>query len=353
MSTTQNQVAGSGLPPFTVVITVRNEVSNIAKVVDGLLAQSYAPAEIIIVDGVSTDGTLEILNRFESQGHIRLISRPCNIAQGRNIGVAYASQSYIAVTDAGCDIDPDWLRELGNCFAANPGVDVVSGNYKFDIQTPFEEAVVLATDHPDRETSDQARYYPSSRSIAFRKAAWEAVKGYPEWLYAAEDTLFNIRLRELGFGFVFCQSAIVRWRPRTSVRAMVRQFFNYARGNGRVGIGTSGYLTNLQNHGLSLILLAIGLWKWPFALAGLGVLALHIRRHLWPQACIASTRSTYSGMRWRVVGIMELVRLVGMTGFLAGRYDRWRDPRFVQAQIDWMGVASLDDVPPLNEHPDN
>jgi glycosyltransferase involved in cell wall biosynthesis len=353
MSATQNQATGVGMPPISVVITVRNEASNIARVVDGLMAQRYAPAEIIIVDGVSTDGTLEILERFETQGHIHLISQPCNIAQGRNIGIARACQDHIAVTDAGCEIDPDWLRELGNCFATNPGIDVVAGNYKFDIQTPFEEAVVLATDHPDRETSDQARYFPSSRSIAFKKAAWGAVKGYPEWLYAAEDTLFNIRLRELGFKFVFCQNAIVRWRPRASVRAMMRQFFNYARGNGRVGIGTSGYLTNLQNHGLSLILLTLGIWQWPFALAGLGVLALHIRRHLWPQACIAATRSRYPGMRWRVVGIMELVRLVGMAGFLAGCYDRWRDPRFVQAQIDWMNVASLHDEPPSNERTDN
>jgi glycosyltransferase involved in cell wall biosynthesis len=346
-------VTGSGVPLFSVVVTVRNEASNIARVVEGLLAQSYAPAEIIIVDGMSTDGTLEILKRFENQGRIHLVSQPCNIAQGRNIGITRASQTHIAVTDAGCDIDSDWLMEMGNCFAANPGVDVVAGNYKFDVQTPFEEAVVLATDHPDRENSDQARYYPSSRSVAFKKAAWGAVKGYPEWLYAAEDTLFNIRLRELGFEFVFCRKAIVRWRPRTSVRAMMRQFFNYARGNGRVGIGTSGYLTNLQNHGLGLIFLTLGIWQWPFALAGLGIFALHIKRHLWTQACIAVTRSTYRGMRWRVVGIMELVRLVGMAGFLAGRYDRWRDPRFVQAQIDWMKVASLDDAPPSDERTDN
>lgn len=349
MNTASDQESSNSTPPFSVVITVRNEAANIATVIDGLLAQSYAPTEIVIVDGASTDGTLEALKHYEAKGQVLLISQPCNIAQGRNIGISHASQAHIAVTDAGCIIDPDWLRELGGCFAANPRVDVIAGNYKFDIHTPFEEAVVLATDHPGRETSDQARYYPSSRSIAFKKTAWDAVKGYPEWLYAAEDTLFNIRLRDLGFEFAFCPHAIVRWRPRASLRTMMQQFFNYARGNGRVGIGTSGYRINLKNHGLSFILLVMGLWHWPFALAGMGILSLHIRRYLWPQACIAATRSKVPGMRWRVVAIMELVRIVGMAGFLAGRYDRWSDPRFVQAQIDWMEVGSLDDLPPTTE----
>jgi glycosyltransferase involved in cell wall biosynthesis len=349
MSMAPDKQPGKEMPPFSAVMTVKNEVTNIAAVLDSLLAQSYTPSEIIVVDGVSTDGTLEILKRYESQGRILLISQPCNIAQGRNIGIARASQTHIAVTDAGCAIAPDWLRELGGCFATSPGVDVIAGNYKFEIHTPFEEAVVLATDHPERETSDQARFYPSSRSIAFKKSAWAAVKGYPEWLYAAEDTLFNIRLRELGFQFAFCPSAIVRWRPRTSVRAMMRQFFNYARGNGRVGIETAGYLTNLQNHGLSLAFLAVSLWHWPFAFPGLAILAFHIRRYLWPQACIAAKRSAIPGMRWRVVSIMELVRIVGMAGFLAGRYDRWRDPRLVKAQIEWMGVPSLDEAPTVTK----
>ena len=349
MNPTEAHQTSTPFPSFSVVITVRNEAENIAAVVEGLLAQSLAPAEIIIVDGESTDGTLEILKRYEAQGQLLLISQPCNIAQGRNIGIARACQSHIAVTDAGCIIDADWLKELGACFSANPGTDIVAGNYKFDIHTPFEEAVVLATDHPERETSEQARYYPSSRSIAFKKSAWVTAKGYPEWLYAAEDTLFNIRLRELGLEFIFCPRAIVRWRPRASAGAMMRQFFNYARGNGRVGIGTSGYLINLKKHGLGLFMLAMGLWHWLFAVAGVGIFALHIRRYLWPQACIAAVRSSNPSMRWRVVAIMEWVRILGMAGFLAGRYDRWSKPQFIRAQIDWMGKASVDEVPPATQ----
>ena len=337
------------LPPFSVVITVRNERNSIGPLIEGLKAQSLPPEEIVIVDGASTDGTLQALADYARAGDITLISRPCNSAQGRNIGIAQARNSWIAVADAGCTIDQDWLAELAGCARMHPTVDVIAGNYAFEVRNAFEEAAVLATDTPNRQTTDHAKYYPSSRSVAFRKSAWEAVKGYPEWLYAAEDTLFNIRLRQLGFNFIFCRGATVRWKPRETLRAFVKQHFLYARGNGRVGIGTAGYIINLKFHGAALAaFLCMFVWA-PLGLVGAAILAEHIRRHLWTQATEAAARSSRSGTRWRVLGLMEVMRLAGMAGFVAGRIDRHRDPSFVLNQRAWMGVASLEDLPPFRD----
>jgi glycosyltransferase involved in cell wall biosynthesis len=335
------------LLPFSVVITVRNECNSIGPLIEGLKAQSHQPEEIVIVDGASTDGTLQVLADYAQAGVITLISRPCNIAQGRNLGIAQARNGWIAVADAGCTIDRDWLAELAGCAGAHPTADVIAGNYAFEVRNAFEEAAVLATDTPNRQTTDHAKYYPSSRSVAFRKSAWEGVKGYPEWLYAAEDTLFNIRLRQLGFKFIFCREATVRWKPRPSLRAFAKQHFLYARGNGRVGIGTSGYIVNLQFHGAALAgFLAMFVWA-PLGLVGAAILAHHVRRHLWRQATDAAVRSSRPGIRWRVLALMEVMRLAGMAGFLAGRFDRHRDPSFILNQKAWMGVSSLEDVPPF------
>lgn len=104
MNPTEAPQTSTPFPSFSVVITVRNEAENIAAVVEGLLAQSLSPAEIIIVDGESTDGTLEILKRYEAQGQLLLISQPCNIAQGRNIGIARACQ-YDMEKDPECTLD--------------------------------------------------------------------------------------------------------------------------------------------------------------------------------------------------------------------------------------------------------
>jgi arylsulfatase A-like enzyme/glycosyltransferase involved in cell wall biosynthesis len=326
---------------ISLIATVRNEAGTIREFVDSLLEQTRKPDEILIVDGASTDGTREILEGYATHGLLRVISQPCNIAEGRNLGIAAATGTHLAVTDAGCRVNADWLAQIERCFQSDCTPDVVAGNFRFETHTPFEEAVVFATFQPNRDQSGTARYYPSSRSVAFTKAAWEKAGGYPEWLYAAEDTLFNIRMRQLGLRFVFCRDAIVRWRPRETWRALARQRINFSRGNARVGIGTTGYLTNLQVHGLFVLLLLGSLWVLPLLGAALGIGIWHVYRHLWPQVA-----STTTGKGWRmrllVLGVMEFVRLVNLYGFLRGRWDRWADPAYISRQLAYMGVSSVD-----------
>jgi len=336
----------------SVVATVRNEGAGIAAFVDSLLGQTCAPDEIIIVDGRSTDGTTQILERYAADRGITLISQDCNIAQGRNIGIRHARSTIVAVTDAGCRVDTDWLAHIVDCFAGVEGADVVAGNFKFETCSPFEEAVVLATFVPGREEREIARYYPSSRSVAFRKSAWQRAGGYPEWLYAAEDTLFNIRMRQIGCRFVFSRGAIVRWRPRETLRALARQRFNFARGNARVGIGVGGALINLRYHGAMLAFLLLAALHPAAVLGALAVGGLHVKRHLWGHAQEAAEGSTDRWAFWRVLGVMEFVRVVSLAGFIAGRWDRSRDPSFIARQLAYMGVISADEVPLADEQLD-
>ena len=328
---------------ISLIATVRNEQDTIAAFLDSLLGQSRAPDEVVIVDGASTDGTLEVLNDYSRRSGVRVISQDCNIAEGRNLGIAAATGTHIAVTDAGCKVDREWLANLARCFEENPEVDIAAGNFRFETHNRFEESVVKATFNPNRENTPSARYYPSSRSLAFTKRAWEAAGGYPEWLYAAEDTLFNIRLRQLGFEFVFCRDAIVYWRPRETWRALARQRINFARGNSRVGIGTSGYLINLRVHGLVAILLLASLWLPWLVLGALLVFAWHVHKHLFQQARKAAGKND-PAMMLRVLVVMEYVRLVSLYGFLRGRWERRREPSFVENQKRYMEVASVEEL---------
>lgn len=328
---------------FTLIATVRNEAGTIRAFVDSLLTQSRPPDEILIVDGASTDGTREILEEYAVRGLLRVISQPCNIAQGRNLGIRAATGSHLAVTDAGCRIDTNWLQQIALCFSATPQPDVVAGNFHFEVHTPFEDAVIRATFQPNREESQTARFYPSSRSVAFSKAAWEKAGGYPEWLYAAEDTLFNMRMRQLGMHFVFCREAIVYWRPRETWAALARQRINFSRGNARVGIGTAGYFTNLRTHGLIALMLAASI-AFPLLLIAVFVLCgMHLNKHLWPQVR-ATTPPDDWVMRLRVLAVMEFVRLVSLYGFLHGRMDREADPGYRRQQIEYMGIDSVEDL---------
>ncbi len=209
----------------SLICTLKDEESSIRTFFDSILTQSRLPNEIIIVDGGSRDGTVDIINSYIKNGApIKLIVKNgANIAEGRNLAIKAARAELIASTDAGCKVDKYWLEYLIKPFDEDVSIDVVSGWYEPDARTLFERCLVLLT-YPRLETvkNDPNNFLPSSRSVAFKREAWQKVGGYPEWLYTAEDTLFDLKLKKSGFRFVFAPDAKVFWRARSNVKSVFR-----------------------------------------------------------------------------------------------------------------------------------
>jgi glycosyltransferase involved in cell wall biosynthesis len=218
-------------------MTVRNEAATLPALLDTILNQSLLPTEIVIADGGSTDGTPDIARQYPSPVPIRLLERPgANISEGRNAAIEAAYYPIIAVTDAGVRLDPRWLEFLVTpLLDETSDIDVVSGFFLPDPQTPFERAMG-ATVLPTLSDIDPATFLPSSRSVAFRKDAWDAVGGYPEWLDYSEDLVFDLRLKDLDKRFLFAPGAIAHFRPRPTLRAFFVQYYRYARGDGKADL---------------------------------------------------------------------------------------------------------------------
>jgi len=223
--------------PISLIMTVRNEANSLPGLLDSVLLGTLLPDEIVIVDGGSTDGTQQVIQSYSNRLPIRLIERPgANISEGRNAAIAAATHDLIAVTDAGVRLDPRWLELLtAPLLSSSSHVDVVSGWFVADPQTPFERAMG-ATVLPALEDIDPSTFLPSSRSVAFRKAAWREVGGYPEWLDYSEDLMFDIALRDAGKQFAFAPGAVAHFRPRADLPAFYRQYYRYARGDGKANL---------------------------------------------------------------------------------------------------------------------
>jgi len=222
----------------SVIVTVLNEGVSVSRLLDSLASQTRPPDEVVIVDGGSRDDTVAILKRYAAQGELplRVYSRPgTNISQGRNIAISAAQGEVIAATDAGVRLTPHWLEELIRPFERDAHVHVVSGFFVPDPQTPFE-AAMGATVLPALSDVNPATFMPSSRSVAFRKAAWEAIGGYPEWLDYSEDLILDFKLRDLDGTFAFAPRALVYFRPRPNMRAFFTQYCRYARGDGKADL---------------------------------------------------------------------------------------------------------------------
>ena len=223
-------------PTISVITTVLNEAKTIDAFLRSLLDQSRTPDEIIICDAGSDDGTVGIIRRYIQEGYPArlIIEKRANRSRGRNLAIEEAKGEIIASIDAGCVANMDWLSKLVAPFESDDPPDVSSGYYQPEADSAFEEAIAVAT-VPDAIEVDPESFLPSSRSVAFRRDAWERVGGYPEYANYAEDTEFDLRLRAAGYRFRFVPDAVVRWRVRSTLWDVFRQFFRYARSDGEVG----------------------------------------------------------------------------------------------------------------------
>lgn len=326
----------------SVIATVLNEASSIEALFQSLVGQTRLPDEIVIVDGGSKDGTLERLQAFVQRSPVplRVLSRPgANISAGRNAAIAAAQGEIIASTDAGVRLEHTWLEQLLAPFEGPDPPDVVSGFFMPEPHSLFER-VLGATTLPALSEIKAERFYPSSRSVAFRRAAWEAVGGYPEWLDYCEDLVFDFALRDAKFRFAFAPGAVAHFRPRSSLKAFLKQYYRYARGDGKADLWRYRHLVRYGTYlflGPGVVLLAVfhhPAWWVAWAL-GLAAMMRTPWRRLRPWLKGLSFGERLVACLW-----MPIIRIAGdlakMVGYPAGIWWRWRyGPRVSWPKRQW------------------
>ncbi len=117
-------------PFFSIVTACRNSEKTIRRTFDSVLAQSCKDYEYIIVDGASTDSTLDIIKEYEPkfEGRMRWISEPDKgIYDAMNKGIKMASGELIGIINSDDWYDPDALAQVRDCSDKNPAASVYYG----------------------------------------------------------------------------------------------------------------------------------------------------------------------------------------------------------------------------------
>ena len=313
---------------ISVIMTVKNEGEGLRPLLDSLINQTKMAHEVVVCDGGSIDSTLEILEEYKRYLPLKTVIAPgSNISQGRNRAIEASSGSILAVTDAGVVLAPDWLERLSQPIIIGETA-VVSGWFEPDPYTDFE-VVMGATVLPTRDDIDPDTFLPSSRSIAFTRAAWEEAGGYPEWLDYCEDIVFDRALRDKFGSFPFASRAVVYFRPRGSLRTFFRQYFYYARGDGKANLWPGRHLIRYLTYLVLLPIVLRLIWreKWPgwiLLMLGIGAYSRRPAERLWE-----STWGWRPPARLRAFALIPIIRFVGdvakMIGYPVGLIWRLRN----------------------------
>jgi len=325
----------------SLICTVLNEGESIRRLMDSVVAQTRPPDEVVIVDGGSRDNTVEVLREYAGRLPLHIFVEPgANISRGRNVAIGAAAGAIIASTDAGVWLEPRWLESLVAGFE-EPGTGAgrpqwAAGFFVLDAHSVFEMAMG-ATVLPAPKDVNAAVFLPSSRSVAFTKEAWAAAGGYPEWLDYCEDLIFDLRLRDRAGPFAWAPDAIAHFRPRRSLGAFFRQYYRYARGDGKADLWRARHAIRYVTYLVLLPgFLALSIWQHPLwllaLLAGTLVYCRSPYRRLGRYVVTLSAVDRLRAVLWvptiRAAG--DIAKMLGYPAGWAWRLRHWADP-----QIHW------------------
>lgn len=222
-------------PPVSVVIPVLDEERHLRDAVGQVLRQSYAgELEVVLALGPSTDRTDEVAAELAaSDPRVRTVANPSGrTPSALNAGIRAARHDVIVRVDGHAEIPSDYVATAVRTLDET-GADNVGGLMKAVGRTAFERAVACAmrsrigvgggTFHVGGAAGPVDTVYLG----AFRRSALDRVGGYDERYTRTQDWHLNLRLRQTGGTIWFTPEMEVTYRPRSTVRALARQYFQY------------------------------------------------------------------------------------------------------------------------------
>lgn len=225
-------------PSVSVIVPVRNEVNFIETTVRALLDQAALPEsyEVIVVDGMSDDGTRSILNAVAATDRrLRVLDNPSRtVPSALNIGIRAAAGEIIIRVDGHTTVAPDFVRANILLLDEHPEAWSVGGPIAHRGKTRIARAIAAAMSSPigvggaKHRLESYEGYAEGTAFPAFRRWIFEKVGMFDEQLIRNQDDEFNFRITQ-GGGRIFISPRVKHdYFVRGSYRALFAQYMQYA-----------------------------------------------------------------------------------------------------------------------------
>jgi glycosyltransferase len=199
---------------FSIITVVYNNHQTISDALESVLNQNYSPLEYFIIDGESTDGTLDIIKRYQDkikkivvepdEGIYDALNKGLRLAQGEIIGLLNSDDLYI---------DNNVLIKVAAIFKNYPEIDIVYGDLVYVKAKDIYKTVRYWTSKPYYETFFEDGEIPPHPSVFVRKRVYEQIGGFNTDLKFASDYEFILRaLKRYRFKSYYYNEILVRMR---------------------------------------------------------------------------------------------------------------------------------------------
>lgn len=253
----------SDLPFVTAMIVARNEENYIEKCLQSLIEQSYPSDlyEILIIDGMSTDKTIEIAKQTIDTSNIDLEERDrvsiryftnprINLASGWNTGIKNAKGEYVVRIDAHAYADVDFIKNSVNTILKVNDVVCVGGAMETESISSKGNIIKEILSSPFGVGGSKFRYSKSAGYVdtvaygLYKKEIFDQVGFFDETLDRTQDNDLHRRIRAAGGKFYLNPEIKTVYYSRDSVIKMMRQAFlngkwtmiNFKRNPGKMAI---------------------------------------------------------------------------------------------------------------------
>lgn len=214
----------------SVVLPTYNSGRTIKKCLEAIAKSSIQIKELIVVDGYSTDNTVETANRFGA--HI-VFEKKHNIATARNRGVNEATGDVIIFVDSDCIVAEDCLRDLCSVLISSESVAGAGGiAYPYSNDIISESFAVRFFDYvPSKEKSIREVSSIATMIVAYKREVLIQAGGFDEDMApTGEDLDLNIRLIKKGYKLLLVPSAVAWHDHPSSLTGLVKKWFDYGIG---------------------------------------------------------------------------------------------------------------------------
>jgi succinoglycan biosynthesis protein ExoA len=239
--------ARSGAARLLVVIPCLDEEAHLPALLDGLLADAAAgSARIVVVDGGSRDRSAQVVSAYaEKDPRIVLLHNPKRIQSAAvNLAVAEhgASADHLVRVDAHAGYPRDYLAKLVAAAEEAREADAVAVSMRarassgscFQVAAAAAQNSALGTGGSAHRATGPRRWVDHGHHALFRMAAFRGAGGYDEAFTHNEDAELDARLVANGSRILLAADIVIDYYPRTTARALARQYFRFGRGRARM-----------------------------------------------------------------------------------------------------------------------